>query len=473
MDLAALAAVQPSRPEGQPQANIHVIGAQQVNPNKRRRTGRGSSQGNSKRTKCSRLSSSEPHYPPAFWDNLSCIHLQEDALEELERRNRQVPGTRDCFHLSDTALPEKRSALLSLDHCVPDHLRELEQLASAGGPDLSALRGFRAAIDPQMPWVISVHPESRSHTSDSNPASTSQPTESTGPYSRNFQQNLLDGAVYPPGYKFSNGRLPNKPHNWEVINTRLKERRGSLSSSTFSEAEHTDFVQRNDDAAKKKQVITSVIPIIEGCDHKCVCRDVPFTNLDHLTDGTLAPGRPDICYGARPEQLDRRVLDELSKSIVPSTQDENLPVVPNFFLAVTSPSGLFSTALRQATYDGALGERGVLRLLSFGETADPVFDNNAHTISSIYLHGMLTLYTVYSSPSAGPGSRPAYFMHQLRSFAMHDSPETFRAGATAYRNARDWAEEQRDAAIKQSNERVNDRQRTALAAETTTVEQKM
>lgn len=55
----------------------------------------------------------------------------------------------------------------------------------------------------------------------------------------------------------------------------------------------------------------------------------PVTNLDHLTDGTLAPGNHDIYYGARPEQLDRRVRDDLSGLIIPSTQHD-LPVVPNF-----------------------------------------------------------------------------------------------------------------------------------------------
>jgi hypothetical protein len=46
--------------------------------------------------------------------------------------------------------------------------------------------------------------------------------------------------------------------------------------------------------------------MIEGNvgDRKCAARQVPFTNLDHLTDGTLVPGNPDLYYGARPEQLD-------------------------------------------------------------------------------------------------------------------------------------------------------------------------
>jgi hypothetical protein len=37
---------------------------------------------------------------------------------------------------------------------------------------------------------------------------------------------------------------------------------------------------------------------------------------------------------------------------------------------------------------------------------------------------------------------------------MTGNPETFRQGATVYRNARDWAKEQRDKAIQQANDRA-------------------
>ena len=46
---------------------------------------------------------------------------------------------------------------------------------------------------------------------------------------------------------------------------------------------------------------------------------------------------------------------------------------------------------------------------------------------------------------------------------MTDTAETFRQGATAYRNARDWAKEQRDEMIKRANDRANDSQTGAPA----------
>lgn len=54
---------------------------------------------------------------------------------------------------------------------------------------------------------------------------------------------------------------------------------------------------------KEKQIIISVIPIIERKinDVKYVSGKISFTNLNYLTDGTFIPGNLDIYYGARPE----------------------------------------------------------------------------------------------------------------------------------------------------------------------------
>lgn len=80
----------------------------------------------------------------------------------------------------------------------------------------------------------------------------------------------------------------------------------------------------------------------------------------------LTAAKPDLYYGARPEQLDRRVRDELSGHIIPSTQDD-LPIAPNFFLATKGPEGTAAVARRQVSYDGALGARGMRSLQSYAE----------------------------------------------------------------------------------------------------------
>src|SRR5690348_427304 len=106
----------------------------------------------------------------------------------------------------------------------------------------------------------------RASTSTSNTQSTSNTTttKSTGPYNRNFQQNLVDGGVYPDGYEYPDGRIPPQPANWEEINRRLAQRRSSLSPSRFLDEDFRKFKRADAHAFKEKQVTTSVIPIIEG-----------------------------------------------------------------------------------------------------------------------------------------------------------------------------------------------------------------
>lgn len=57
-------------------------------------------------------------------------------------------------------------------------------------------------------------------------------------------------------------------------------------------------------------------------------------------------------------------------------------------------------------------------------------------------------------------------MHDsARGVYMTHNRETFREGATVYRNARDWTKEQRDKAIRRANERANDSQVRTLAVD--------
>jgi hypothetical protein len=105
-----------------------------------------------------------------------------------------------------------------------------------------------------------------------------------------------------------------------------------------------------------------------------------------------------------------------------------------------------------------LGARGILLLQSYGQD-EPVFDNNAYTITSTYHDGTLKIYNVYPSRPASPGGRPQFYIHQVNTWGM--TGNTDRQGAAAYRE-RAWAKEQRDRAITQANERVGDSQATAL-----------
>jgi len=257
------------------------------------------------------------------------------------------------------------------------------------------------------------------------PTADTPRTKSTGPYDRQFQQVLIDNGIYPHGYRYSDGTVPPKPDNWNQFGQMLARPRPSLSPSRFGDAEFDDFVQADADAGKEQQVCESVLPYIEGrvADGRCRSGGVPFGNLKDPTDRPLTQGKPDVYYGARPEQLDRGVRDALSRHIIPSTQDD-LPVAPNFFLEVKGPDGSAVVARRQACYDGALGARGMYKLQAYGQSA-PAYDNNAYTVASVYYNGQLQMYTSHIEPPRTAGGRLETYMNQLRSFAMTDAATTF------------------------------------------------
>jgi hypothetical protein len=442
--------------------------------------------------------------PAAFWDNLSKIWLTERALRELNQRNSQPASSipRSQYRRARRPITRKflaelkrnrrvtQSASDFLRYCEPGALKDIKLFARYGGPDLSDLKGvsitryssvgnkaddalkFPEPIDPLNITMSSSQSSSRGRkrgsvsTLDTRPTTNTtntKTTESSGPYSRNFQQKLIDGGIYPDEYEYPDSRVPLEPDNLEEINQRLAQPRPSLSPSQFSNKKFKEFKRADAHVSKENKTTKRVIPIIEGkiTDNKCVKGEVLFTNLKPLTNDMLTAAKPDLYYGARPEQLDRRVRDELSGHIIPSTQDD-LPIAPNFFLAAKGPDGTAAVARRQACYDGALGARGIHSLQSYGED-EPVHDNNAYAITSIYSDGQLKMYTSHPTQPTSPKGRPEYCMTQLNTWGMTGNLDTFRQGATAYRNARNWTKEQRDEAIRRANERANDSQVETLA----------
>ncbi|KAI1318491.1 hypothetical protein F5Y16DRAFT_391888 [Xylariaceae sp. FL0255] len=415
--------------------------------------------------------------PPAFWDNLSEIPLTRRALRELDRRN-----TTTASYLRRTLRPPSRRPITRraarelwpvqaslqpatqyLRRSGQFELKQLRAFARQGGPDLSELRAEGHVHEPNLvaaesgmssrPSGLGRRKRGSASPSKRTLASQTTSTKSTGPYDRVFQQHLVDHGIYPDGYEYPNGETPPPPDNLNEIIRALAKPRPSLSPSRFSDGDFRQFKRADTHAAKEWQVTSTVIPIIEGDveDTKCVSGQIPFINLDHLTDGSLVPGNPDRYYGSRPEQLNRQVRTELSGHVVPSTQHD-LPIAPNFFLAIKGPDGSLAVAERQACYDGALGARGIRSLQTYGDVGSD-FDNKAYTITSTYHGGTLKMYTSHPLPSASPGAHNEYVTTQINSWSMTGNASTFRQGATAYRNSRDWAKQERDKAIQKANEK--------------------
>lgn len=401
-----------------------------------------------------------PAVPPSrFWDDLSEIPLTRNALRELSNRNAKVshcsPAIQTCCETSC----HQPTDLLS-----PTDLRRITRFARHGGPDLKDLRGYpiptgiKARMSSSQSGIRRRKRSSRSpkkNTQSPSKSNTTTTTRSTGPYDRAFLQHLIDHNILPDGYEYPDGRLPPEPENMDDILRALSRPRQSLSPSRFSKGDFRKFQREDAQASKERQVTTTIIPIIEGDvgDKKCVAGEIPFTNLDHLTDGTLVPGNPDIYYGARPEQLDRSIRKNLGGHVVPSTQ-EDFPVAPNFFVEVKGHDGSTAVAKRQLSYDMALGARGINSLQAYN-SSNLSYDNRAYTLGCTYQAGIIKMYAGQPILPSVPGGQPGYNMTQLKVLALTNDPEAFRQGATAYRNGRDWAKRQRDDAINQANDRAS------------------
>lgn len=292
----------------------------------------------------------------------------------------------------------------------------------------------------------------------SNQSSSKSGNKKTSAYDGAFEQHLIDHGI------FFNNRAQ-KPDNWKEINHRMAQPRPSLSPSCFSDAAFETFVQTNEDALTEATVMSKAFPVITGSANIPSAENLPFGNLKDLTDGSLVKARPDFYDGSHPAEIDEPIRKDLGSYIVPSTNTA-APCLPNFFTEGKGPTGSAIVGRRQACYDGTLGARGIHELRSC-TSPETIYDNNAYTITSTY-HGAtgdLTIYTTHPTPSTDPSNPVGYRMTQLNGWKMTGNPETFRQGATALRNARDWAKEQRDELVTAANSRVVD-----MPMETSTLE---
>ena len=292
--------------------------------------------------------------------------------------------------------------------------------------------------------------QSRKRSFGSEQSGTTKTSKFRSAYNGDFEQKLIDRGIYPQGYEFWDNRTPPPPMNLEDIRLRLTQPRPSLSPSQFSESDFSSFERHNVQAKHEAKAMAKVVPIIAGdSDNRHPSQaGVPFGHLEPM-DKDLVKPMPDIYYGAKPEQIDRRVRDELGKYIIPSS-DTSLPAVPNFFLEGKSAKGRADVAARQACYDGAVGARAMHQLQNYGAST-PVYDGNAYTIASTYQDGHLQMYATHPTEPKVPGGQPEYHMTRLKGYSVTGDVETFRKGAGAYRNARDWAKEQRDRLIANAN----------------------
>ncbi|EJP67430.1 uncharacterized protein BBA_03210 [Beauveria bassiana ARSEF 2860] len=379
------------------------------------------------------------NFPPEFWDSLSKVWLTSRALREKDRRNS----------LRSPAAPIIKTAAT------------LARFARRGGPDLGHLRGYpepeqTAEMNPNRSSVPSTR-----RTKSTNATNGPPKVKRSSAYDRDFEQKLVDCSIYPKGHEFYRNDLP-EPDNLDDITRTLSAPRGSLSPSRFDQTAFKTFTLANDRVLAENVVMSEILPTILGNHKFPSAGNIPFTNLDTMTDGRTVDAVPDLYDGLYPDQVDQAMRQDLNKTIIPSTNGR-APIVPNFFLEAKAPRGGADIAKRQACLDGALGARAMHSLQTYGEETqeNPSYHGNAYTFTSTYHDGTLRIYTHHTTAPTAEGQPPGYHMTQVRAFNLTDTPKSFIEGATALRNARDLARQRREGFLQAAKAKVSQQQPVA------------
>ncbi|KAK5442639.1 hypothetical protein LTS15_010957 [Exophiala xenobiotica] len=383
------------------------------------------------------------HRPPSFWDTLSRIRLSRGALREFDRRNIQETDQPPCTLIPKVEYPIGRARL------------RLKRFARSGGPDLSHLRGL-ASLPPILDRMsgYTTSPSGKRSSVSSRPSDYTKTTSSkVTPYSGNFEQKLIDIGIYPDEYQHTDGRLTPEPANLSDIQTAQRVARASLSPSRFTEEHFKAFKRANAKVKGETTGMHNVLPFITGNEagHRFEM-GLPLSNLKPF-DKDLSDPVPDIYHGAAPAAIHPRVRADLGSYIIPSKVDTTRPAAPNFFVEGKSAQGRADVAMRQVLIDGAIGARAMHELQNY-KAEEPRYDNMARSFSSTYHAGTGTLqtYATHITAPLTPGGAPEYHMTQTNSYAMTGNANSFRDGATAYRNDRDLAKTERDSSIAHANQ---------------------
>lgn len=306
-------------------------------------------------------------------------------------------------------------------------------------------------------------PTNKNNDDDGSDSDTSADTKHTTPFDLPLAQHLQDNDIVGMTYRDVNDKFAPRPSNTDEIRAMLHRRRPSLTVETVTCQVHLLYKRAERLAEGRREIIRSVVPRFEdpAADwaqfraERVVC-----DNLEHLTDGKIVAACPDYYYGAEPERLDKRVMKDLEYHLVPNRLSRDHPIAPNFFVtALGKQKSWFYLGVSQATYEGALGARGIHSLQTYGQQQQApgtprVFDNKAYTLMWIYDVGVLYAFTCHPrAPAVGNcGDRGVGYTATIIEFwNLMESREKYVEGVTAFRNGLEWARVQRDDAIKMAN----------------------
>ncbi|CAG9994430.1 unnamed protein product [Clonostachys byssicola] len=310
---------------------------------------------------------------------------------------------------------------------------KLLRFARGGGPDLTDLRGYYIETDEPADYFD--YEESTSEMGipekpQRRPSGASKP---------DFLRKCIRYRIYPRTHTTPKRDFTPEPKNIDLIFEILKRK---PDDDSVGDAEYKNFKKVTAQAISELAVIKNVAPLLMGSSEINNMWNIPFLNLDTMTEGELSAPQPDMCDGVLPERVEDMVRDELDTVIAPSGDAEAL-LATNFFFQVKGPKGKFGIVQKQVTLDGAYGARMMHALQNFGKET-PEFDDNAYTFSATYIEGMLSLYAHHvAAPTIHTKNHPGYHITLLRGFQLLDK-WAFADGVYAFRALRKLAQKHQD-----------------------------
>ncbi|KAF6220374.1 hypothetical protein HO133_003506 [Letharia lupina] len=250
------------------------------------------------------------------------------------------------------------------------------------------------------------------------PSKAGEKEKKSSAYDGNYEQHLIDNNVFPT----DRGHRAVNHQDWEEV---LIQPRASPSRS--SDRSYKSFREAATDARDEVEVMSNAFPKLVGKSKYASGLNVPFGNLDYITEKIVVP-QPDWYQGELAGEGNRTLRRLLDKAIVPSKRKER-PFLPTYFAEAKGPDGSF------------IEGRGA-------------YDGKAYAASAIYHgEGDLKLYTHHMTQPRGPGTLPHTHMTRIKAGNLTDSPQSFREVRTAFRNVGDKTHEYRVQFINEANRR--------------------
>lgn len=131
---------------------------------------------------------------------------------------------------------------------------------------------------------------------------------------------MLGQHLHDNGIHSVVGRNP-KPRNWDEIKDMVQQPRPMPASY---QAQFEAFLDIISEVSCGRDVVRRIYPLIAGDNDICSAKGCRFSNLEKLTDGSIAKVSPDYYDGANPSNVDQEILAGLSTFVKPLAKNESM-----------------------------------------------------------------------------------------------------------------------------------------------------